>query len=1409
MAVTFETVRLIKPLSILTILISMLLLFQPSFAEPIVIEETPGRWDIVRETEYLEDRGGKLTIDDIIGSHDWKSPQGDSFNFGYSPSAYWFRFSIDKRTRSECYLELTYPLLDRISLYRPDESGMLRVVETGDSLPFHEREIIDRHFVFPIKDKPGNQTLYLRIENIASSLNFSMIIWTYKAYLSDRNRELPLLWIFFGLLIAMVIYNLFVFISVRERSYLYIVLFILSLMIFHLYLNGSAFQYLWPYASWWQNHCSPFLATTMAVFCVVYIRSFLETKKNFHSFDKLLVYTGTLPSLPILLISLLLNQPRGFKTVVWVWIFYLVFVLVLLIIRGVASGSRPARYLMLGLFAYLIGSLLLILIKLGLVPPILLPDWGMEIGASMMIILFSLGLSDKINVMGEELRVSEEQYQKLVEDLNDIIYQVDTKGVFRYISPAVEPVFGYKPEEMLGHNVGDFVFKEDTARLEENLANAYSTGETEPHEYRVPDKSGELKWVRVHGKLLLEGGKPVGLRGVITDITNQKISEENRLKSESRFHDIIENMDEGYIENDLAGNITYANKSAYSKMGYSREEYIGSSYKKDFTTEGAKKIFQIYNEIYLTGEPRSLEQYEVIRKDGSTLTIEASVALLRDDSGKPTGFRTITRDVTERKRAEEELRLSEERFSMAFHHNPEMITINTYKDGRYVEVNESVIRYTGYSREELIGKTFQEMNFFPDHERMSQFVEALRREGKVRNFEIDYRTKSGEMRTEILSADIFTMQGVKYLISSTVDITDRKRAEEERIKSESKFHDIIENMYEGYFETDLAGNVTYANKSNYRMRGYSREEYIGSNYKKLFTPEGAKKIFQLYNEVYRTGEPKSLEEYEVIRKDGSILTIEASVALLRDDSRKPTGFRTITRDVTERKRAEEARLKSESKFHDIIENMDEGYIETDLAGNITYANKSAYSKMGYSPEEYIGSNYKKYYTPEGAKKIFQLYNEVYRTGEPKSLEEYEVIRKDGSILTIEASVVLMRDDSGKPTGFRSITRDVTERKRAEEARLKSESKFHDIIENMDEGYVEYDLAGNIIYANQAACRKLGYSREEFMSGNYKKLFTPEDAKKIFQIYNEIYRTGEPRYLEQHEAIGKDGSILIIETSAALLRDDSGKPTGFRLLTRDITERKKAEDDLKKYREHLEDLVEERTSELAKAQRELIRRERLSALGQLTATLAHEIRNPLGTVRTNVFSITDALKRNEPDRINRAITLVEKNIIRCDNIITELLDFTRERILELKRTDIDQWLREVLGEIDIPEHIAYHEELASGAEVSIDVNHLRRAIINVMNNAIHALQDDSSRLNQLSISTAVGDGRLEIRISDTGCGIPGDIIDKIFDPLFSTKSFGIGLGLSIVRDIMEEHKGGIEIQSETGTGTTVLLWLPIS
>jgi PAS domain S-box-containing protein len=388
-----------------------------------------------------------------------------------------------------------------------------------------------------------------------------------------------------------------------------------------------------------------------------------------------------------------------------------------------------------------------------------------------------------------------------------------------------------------------------------------------------------------------------------------------------------------------------------------------------------------------------------------------------------------------------------------------------------------------------------------------------------------------------------------------------------------------------------------------------------------------------------------------------------------------------------------------------------------------------------------------------------------------------------------------------------------------------------------------DLESRITRANRAHATKLGLSdpAEEIGKTDF-DFFPEEQARAKYEQEQAIIRTGKP-ILSIEET---DGTGRWALTTKMPLRDENGNIIGTFGISHDITEmkqaqaalerayveveqrveertielqqevleRSRAERELEHYRDRLEELVVERTRELEKAQAELMRKERLSVLGRLTATVAHEIRNPLGTVRSSVFSIGDAIDRDEMNRVERALQLAERNIVRCDAIITELLDYTRDQVLQKSPIQIDGWLDRILDEAldqrTIPESIALVRELHADAEIIVDGERFRRAIINIVSNAVDAMRERGPfEKNQLTVSTHIVDDRLEIGISDTGCGIPNAMLDRLFEPLFSTKSFGIGLGLPIVKGIMEQHGGDIEISSQAGVGTTVVLWLPLS
>ena len=267
--------------------------------------------------------------------------------------------------------------------------------------------------------------------------------------------------------------------------------------------------------------------------------------------------------------------------------------------------------------------------------------------------------------------------------------------------------------------------------------------------------------------------------------------------------------------------------------------------------------------------------------------------------------------------------------------------------------------------------------------------------------------------------------------------------------------------------------------------------------------------------------------------------------------------------------------------------------------------------------------------------------------------------------------------------------------------------------------------------------------------------------------------------------------------------------GFYKMIPSLLKAQKTEEELAKYRDGLEILVEKRTQELEHTQCQLLQKERLATLGQLTATVSHELRNPLGTIQSALFSIEESLESKEPQRANRPLELAERSISRCVRIIEELTSYARVKEMQLSESFVDDWLKGVVEAHKIPDEISIEFDVKSGAQAQFDEDKLRQVVINIIDNAIHALEPNTTRDKILRISSKVLNGMYEIQIADNGIGIPGEIKDKIFEPLFSTKNFGVGLGMVIVENLIKQHHGKIQVDSTEGEGTTVTLCLPFA
>ncbi len=264
----------------------------------------------------------------------------------------------------------------------------------------------------------------------------------------------------------------------------------------------------------------------------------------------------------------------------------------------------------------------------------------------------------------------------------------------------------------------------------------------------------------------------------------------------------------------------------------------------------------------------------------------------------------LEHEIEERKQAELKLKESEEKYSKLFHSNPQWLHISTLEDGRYVEVNEATKEITGYERDELIGRTSKELGLWADYEERSRLVKVAKEQGGFRGQEVTLIKKNGEPVSFLWSAATIEIMGAVCLINAVTDITELKQAEEALRESEEKYRTILESIEDGYFEVDIAGNFTFFNDSLCKILGYSKNELMGMNNREYTDEENAKKLYQTFNKVYTIGKPDKGFGWEIIRKDGTKIVVEASISLRRDPEGAPIGFRGIVRDISEKKRLE-------------------------------------------------------------------------------------------------------------------------------------------------------------------------------------------------------------------------------------------------------------------------------------------------------------------------------------------------------------------------------------------------------------------------------------------------------------------------------------------------------------------------
>jgi PAS domain S-box-containing protein len=393
--------------------------------------------------------------------------------------------------------------------------------------------------------------------------------------------------------------------------------------------------------------------------------------------------------------------------------------------------------------------------------------------------------------------------------------------------------------------------------------------------------------------------------------------------------------------------------------------------------------------------------------------------------------------------------------------------------------------------------------------------------------------------------------------------------------------------------------------------------------------------------------------------------------------------------------------------------------------------------------------------------------------------------------------------------------DSLENSRANER--ESGERFRSLYEDATIGIYRTTPDGHILMANPALIRMLGYASLEELSQRDLAVEGYELGHPRLEFKQQIEQFGEVRGLESAWKC-KDSSTVYVRESAHATFDENNQPLFYEGTVEDITDRKKAEQELKKYSEHLEELVDARTRELHEAQEQLVRKEKLAVLGQLAGSVGHELRNPLGVINTSIYYL-EMVQPDANQKIKQHHAMIEQEVHNADKIISDLLDFARGVSAEREKVSAAELVNKTLERFHVPASIELNLDLPGDLpELFVDPRQIEQVLGNLTVNACQAMTASLTYNNQtsatlkdggkLTISASWQKQMVAIAVKDTGTGITAENMKKLFEPLFTTKVKGIGLGLAVSRKLAEANEGRIEVESQVGQGSTFTLYLSV-
>ena len=1033
---------------------------------------------------------------------------------------------------------------------------------------------------------------------------------------------------------------------------------------------------------------------------------------------------------------------------------------------------------------------------------------------------------------------SNNEWENTFDALHNLIAIIDINHRIKKVNKAMADRLNGKPEDFIGLTCFSLVHGTDVPP--DFCPHSKLLEDKKYHEKEFPIESLDGYYSVSVSPIFDDDGHFTGSVHVVKDITERKKLE----KSSNLLAAIVESSDNAIIGKDLNANINSWNKSAQKMYGYSSDEIIGKPISILLPTNFENDIDQIMKKIK-NGE--SIKHYDTLRKrkDGSLIDVSLSISPILNSDNNIIGVSTIAHDITERKHAEkrkqelleseqllseelqtsneelqcttEELRVAneelidqtfelrdvnralrenEEKFSKVFHANPAPMTIS---DGnKFIDINESYSKLTGYSREELIGFNIAELNILDANER-EQYINKSKEKELINDIEFEIHTKSGEKRIITRSSELIELNGKIRYISFNYDITERKQWEETLQRQSA----LLNVSYEAIFSWDYDGGILSWNQGAERLYGYNENEAIGQISHNLLKTEFPIE-FNKFNEIL-TKDEMWTGEITHTAKNGQKIIVETRQQLIKDISGKKIIIET-NRDITERKQSEAELTKYRKQLEEMVEartselqnaikslnqskehyltlfnSIDEGFCTVEVIFDDNN-NPIDYRFLEINPafENQTGlfdaqGKLMRDLAPDHEKHWFEIYGKIALTGKPmRFINEAKALNRWYDVYAFKIG-----DPESREVAI--LFNDITQFKKSEKALELLNIYNRSLIEASLDPLVTIGPDGKITDVNNSTEVATGFSRDEIIGTDFSHYFT--DPNKARQGYKQVFHDGLVRDYAL-EIKHKNGQITPVLYNASVYRDNSNNVIGVFASARDITERKEAEKVLKL-----------RLDELARSNAEL---------EQFAYISSHDLQEPLRMIASYLQLLERRYKGELDAKADKYIKFSVDGATRMQNLIDDLLDFSRvtTQANELKPTDLESVYTEVLSNLEVliseNDAIIKHETLPI---IIADKTQISQVFQNLINNAIKFRSKDQPKIN---ITVKEEDNQWLFAVQDNGIGIDpkhSDRIFEVFKRLHKRRDYpGTGIGLAICRKIIERHGGRIWVESELGKGS---------